>query len=98
MWRDFGRVGQREAPCGHSGFEAVWNVHNGVTICAQNLRGMGRRAMRIFGYLGIGFLIVWLFAPAPVAMADTAPVVATDATQSPPQPVAGEQDLLNLLD
>ena len=54
--------------------------------------------MRIFGYLGIGFLIVWLFAPAPVAMADTAPVVATDATQSPPQPVAGEQDLLNLLD
>ena len=54
--------------------------------------------MRIFGYLGIGFLIVWLFAPAPVAMADTAPVVVTDATQSPPQPVAGEQDLLNLLD
>jgi len=54
--------------------------------------------MRIFGYLGIGFLIVWLFAPAPVAMADTAPVVATDAPQSPPQPVAGEQDLLNLLD
>ena len=54
--------------------------------------------MRIFGYLGIGFLIVWLFAPAPVAMADTAPVVATDATQSPPQPVTGEQELLNLLD
>jgi hypothetical protein len=36
--------------------------------------------MRIFGYLVIGFLIVWLFAPAPVAMADTAPVVATDVT------------------
>jgi hypothetical protein len=51
--------------------------------------------MRIFGYLGIGFLIVWLFAPAPIAMADTAPVVAT---QSPPQPTPGEQDLLNLLD
>jgi hypothetical protein len=58
----------------------------------------GRRAMRIFGYLGIGFLIVWLFAPAPIAMAETAPVVAPDATQSPPQPTPGEQDLLNLLD
>jgi hypothetical protein len=54
--------------------------------------------MRIFGYLGIGFLIVWLFAPAPIAMAETAPVVAPDATQSPPQPTPGEQDLLNLLD
>ena len=52
--------------------------------------------MRIFGYLGIGFLIIWLFAPAPIAMADTTPVVAPDATQSP-QPTPGEQDLLNLL-
>jgi hypothetical protein len=52
--------------------------------------------MRIFGYLGIGLLIVWLFAP--IAMADTAPVVAPDATQSPPQRVPGELDLLNLLD
>jgi len=34
--------------------------------------------MRIFGYLGIGFLIVWLFAPAPIAMADTTPVVTPD--------------------
>ena len=73
-------------------------MFTGVTICAQNLRGMGRRAMRIFGYLGIGVLIVWLFAPAPIAMADTASVVAPDATQSPPQPVTGEQELLNLLD
>jgi hypothetical protein len=24
--------------------------------------------MRIFGYLGIGFLIVWLLAPAPMAV------------------------------
>jgi hypothetical protein len=54
--------------------------------------------MRIFGYLGIGFLIVWLFAPAPIAMADTALVVAPDTTQSPPQPTPGELDLLNLLD
>ena len=55
--------------------------------------------MRIFGYLGIGFLIVWLFAPAPIAMADTAtPVAAPDTTQSTPEPTPGEQDLLNLLD
>jgi len=54
--------------------------------------------MRIFGYVGIGFLIVWLSAQARIAMADTAPVVAPDATQSPPQPVPGELDLLNLLD
>jgi hypothetical protein len=27
------RPGRREAAGGHSGFEAVWNVHNGVTIC-----------------------------------------------------------------
>ena len=25
--------GRREAAGGHSGFEAVWNVHIGVTIC-----------------------------------------------------------------
>jgi len=56
--------------------------------------------MRIFGvYLGIGFLIVWFFAPVPIAMADTAPVVVPDTTQSPPQPTPGEpDDLLNLLD
>jgi hypothetical protein len=54
--------------------------------------------MRIFGHLCIGFLIVWLFAPAPIAMADTAPVVAPDTTESSPQPTPGEQDLLNLLD
>ena len=54
--------------------------------------------MRIFGYLGIGFLIVWLFTPAPIAMADTAPVAAPDTTQSTPEPTPGEEDLLNLLD
>jgi hypothetical protein len=62
---------------------------------------MGKDAMRIFGYLGIGFLIVWLLAPAPMAItvADTAPVQAPDTTQSPPQPSSGtEQDLLNVLD
>jgi hypothetical protein len=52
--------------------------------------------MRIFGCCG--FLIVWLLAPAPIAIADTAPVVAPDTTQSPPQPTPGEVDLLNLLD
>jgi hypothetical protein len=30
--------------------------------------------MRIFGYVGIGFLIVWLLAPAPMAVADTATI------------------------
>jgi hypothetical protein len=49
--------------------------------------------MRIFGYLGIGFLIVWLLAPAPMAItvADTAPVqaVAPEATQSPSEPTRG---------
>jgi len=54
--------------------------------------------MRIFGYLGIGFLIVWLLAPAPMAVVDTAIQAATpDGTQSPSQPTP-EEDLLNLLD
>jgi len=53
--------------------------------------------MRIFGYLG--FLIVWLLAPAPMAItvADTASVqAAPDGTQSH---LAGEEeDLLNIWD
>jgi hypothetical protein len=55
--------------------------------------------MRLFGYLGIGFLIVWLLAPAPMAVADTATIhaVTPDGTQSPSQP-APEEDLLNLQD
>ena len=54
--------------------------------------------MRLFGYLGIGFLIVWLLAPAPMAVADTAiKAVTPDGTQSPSQP-APEEDLLNLQD
>ena len=53
--------------------------------------------MRIFGYLGVGFLIVWLLAPAPIAVADTATIQAPDATQSPSQSTP-EVDLLNLLD
>jgi len=53
--------------------------------------------MRIFGYLGVGFLIVWLLVPAPIAVADTATIQAPDATQSPSQPTP-EVDLLNLLD
>jgi hypothetical protein len=53
--------------------------------------------MRIFGYLGISFLIVWLLASVPMAVAETATIqaVTPDGTQSPPQP---EQDLLNLDD
>ena len=53
--------------------------------------------MRIFGYLGISFLIVWLLAPVPMAVAETATIqtVTPDGMQSPPQP---EQDLLNLDD
>jgi hypothetical protein len=53
--------------------------------------------VRIFSYLGIGFLLVWLLAPAPMAVADTATIQAPDATQSPSQPGA-EEDLLNLDD
>jgi hypothetical protein len=55
--------------------------------------------MRIFGYLGIGFLIVWLSVPAPMAVAETATIRAAtqDGTQSPSQP-APEEDLLNLDD
>jgi hypothetical protein len=37
----------------------------------------------------------WLFAPAPMAVADTATILA-DGTQSPSQPP--EEDLLNLED
>jgi len=53
--------------------------------------------MRIFGYLGIGFLIVWLLAPAPMAVAETATIVTPDGTQSLSQPTP-EEDLLNLQD
>jgi hypothetical protein len=56
--------------------------------------------MRIFGYLSIGFVVIWLLAPAPMAitMAETA-VQAPDAAQSPSHPTPSvEEDLLNLLD
>ncbi len=53
--------------------------------------------MRIFGYLGIGFLIVWLLAPAPMAVAETIQAVTSDETQSLSQPTP-EEDLLNLED
>jgi hypothetical protein len=55
--------------------------------------GIGKTAMRIFGYCG--FLIAWLLAPAPMAVAETATIQATDGTQSPAQP---EEDLLDLDD
>jgi hypothetical protein len=54
--------------------------------------------MRIFGYLG--FLMVWLLAPAPMAItvADTVSVqgAATDGTQS--HPAGEDEDLLNIWD
>ena len=60
--------------------------------------GQGRHTMRIFGYLGIGFLIVWLLAPAPMAVAETA-VQVPGETQSPSQPTPEEEDdLLSTLD
>jgi len=53
--------------------------------------------MRIFAYLGL--LIVWLLAPAPMAVtvADTA-VQVPGATQSPSQPTPEDDDLLSTLD
>jgi hypothetical protein len=58
----------------------------------------GEDTMRIFGYLG--FLIVWLLAPAPmsIAVAETASVhaVAPDGTQSLLS--EEEEDLLNIWD
>jgi len=73
-------------------------VHNRVTISALTSAGWGRgHTMRVLGYLGIGFLIVWLLAPAPMAVADTATIQAPDATQSPSQS-GPEEDLLNLND
>ncbi len=55
--------------------------------------------MRIFGYRGISFLIVWLLVPAPMVLAETATIhaVTPDGTQSPSQPTP-EEDLLNLDD
>jgi hypothetical protein len=54
--------------------------------------------MRIFGYLGIAFLIVWLLAPASIAVAETATIqaVTPDGTQS--DPAGEEEDLLNIWD
>ena len=57
--------------------------------------GMGNTIMRSLGY--IGFLIVWLLAPAPMAVADTA-IIQPDGTQSLSQPAPPEEDLLNLED
>jgi hypothetical protein len=62
-----------------------------------NSAGIGKSAMRIFGYCG--FLIAWLLAPAPIAIAvaDTASVqAAPDGTQS--HLVEEEDDLLNIWD
>jgi hypothetical protein len=74
------------------------SVHNGVTISAFNFDRDGEDTMRIFGYLG--FLIVWLLAPAPMAItvADTASVqaVAPDGTQ--PHLAGEDEDLLNIWD
>jgi hypothetical protein len=57
------------------------------------------RIQRLTDDLAIGFLIVWLLAPAPMAVAETATIqaVTPDGTQSPSQPTP-EEDLLNLQD
>jgi hypothetical protein len=60
----------------------------------------GRHTMRIFGHLGIAFVMFWLLPPALMAitLAETA-VQVPDATQSPLQPTPSiEDDLLNTLD
>ena len=56
--------------------------------------------MRIFRYLGSGFVMIWLLASAPMAItkAETA-FQAPDAAQSSSQRTpCVEEDLLNLLD
>jgi hypothetical protein len=50
--------------------------------------------MRIFGLLGIGFLI-WL-APAPMAVTVAETVLQAPDATSPPHPASVEEDLLNL--
>jgi hypothetical protein len=54
--------------------------------------------MRIFGYLG--FLIAWLLAPAPmaIAVADTASVQAVAPDEPQSLLAEGEEDLLNIWD
>ena len=63
-----------------------------------NFGGDREDTMRIFGYCG--FLIAWLLAPAPmaIAVAETASVqaVAPDGTQS--RPAEEEEDFLNIWD
>ena len=70
--------------------------HNRVTVSALTSRMGKGHTMRVLGYLGIGFLIVWLVAPTPMAVADTV-TIEPDGTQSLSQP-AREEDLLNLED
>jgi hypothetical protein len=90
---------RRTTAAGTGGRHSAEGVHNRVTISALTSARMGRgHTMRIFGYLGIGFLIVWLLVPTSMAMAETATIeaVTPDGMQSPSQPP--EMDLLNLLD
>ena len=56
--------------------------------------------MRICGYLGIGFVVFWLLAPAPAAISVAETVVQVpDVTQSLAQPMPDvEEDLLSLDD
>jgi len=99
--RYLGRPRRRGAARGHGTvfYAVAGNVHNGVIISAFNFHADGERhTMRIFGYLG--FLMVWLLAPAPmaIAVADTAAVkaVAPSGTQS--HSAEEELDLLNIWD
>jgi hypothetical protein len=88
----FDRPGRREASGGHGDLTLWEDVHNGVTISALTSADRGD-AMRIFGYLGINFLIVCMLLVGAkalsvdttsmvIAVADMTQVVAPDATQS----------------
>jgi hypothetical protein len=95
-------------------FDAVGECSQWDHYFHANFSGVGEDTMRIFGYLSIGFLIVWFLAPAPMAITvtDTEPVqAAPDATQPLqqqnqmdsalerlPDLAEEEQDLLNILD
>jgi hypothetical protein len=79
-----------------AGLLTPWvNLHNRVIISALGFCPWVEGFMRA---LGFGFLIVWLFASAPLAITLADAVQAPDTTQSPTQPVPDDDDLLNLQD
>jgi hypothetical protein len=77
-------------------FDAEWECSQSGHYFRANFRPGGEDAMRIFGLLGIGFLI-WL-APAPMAVTVAETVLQAPDATSPPHPASVEEDLLNLED